>query len=261
MAVPAAGLETQTLRSTEIYVYAICTASSITHLNHFCRSTLVVRSIGYRLCAVTCCRLSCDIFCSIHERVDIGITAPVTDIIASAPFGGEIAAESFRMIVHCVEIITGHQSGVIRQVTYYPAEHLFVCRLYLAHAVKTHSDVYACVPGLRVAIEVPCAFVAPLAVPRHYVRKPVFVLPACTYCSVVGVVGVAPCRAPSVAVKGCKRTIHLCAVILIVGSLCHAFIVRNRETLVANAVSYKYIYSGCTESRSIVLAWQRCPLG
>ena len=111
---------------------------------------------------------------------------------------------------------------------------------------------------MRVAIEVPCASIAPTVVPSHYVRKPVFVLPACTYCSVVGV---SPCRAPSVTVKGCKRTIHLCTVILIVGRLCHAFIVRNRETLVAHAVSYKCIYSGCTESGRIVLARQRRPLG
>lgn len=109
IAVPAAGLVTPTFRSTELYVYAICTVISVTHLNHFCRAALVL-SIGYRLCAVTCCRLSCDCICSIHERVDIGITAPVTDIIASAPFGGEIAAVSLWVVVHCVEILTGHQS-------------------------------------------------------------------------------------------------------------------------------------------------------
>lgn len=111
---------------------------------------------------------------------------------------------------------------------------------------------------MRIAIKIPCASVAPTVVPSHYIWKSVFVLPACTYCSVVGVF---PCRAPSVAVKGCKRTSHLCAVILIVGSHCQAFIVRNRETLVAHAVSYKYIYSGRRETGSIVLARQTSPLG
>lgn len=160
--------------------------------------------------------------------------------------------------MHCIKVEAADHARVIGQAPYDPAEHLVICRLYLAHAVKTHADVYACVPGLRVAVKIPCASVAPTVVPRHYVRKPVFVLPACTYCSVVGV---APCRAPSVAVKGCKRTVHLCAVILIVGRLCHAFIVRNRETLVAHAVSYKYIYSGCAEPGRIVSARQIRPLG
>lgn len=110
VAVPAAGRVTPALRNTEIYGYAISTAASAAHLNHFCRVTIVHSISGYRLCAVTCCRLSFVVFCSVHERVDIGITAPVTAIIASAPSGSEIAAESFRMIVHCVEIITGHPS-------------------------------------------------------------------------------------------------------------------------------------------------------
>lgn len=88
MAVPAAGLVTLTVRSTELYGYAIYPAISVTHLNHFCRA----------------------VFCSIHERVDIGITAPVIDIIASAPSASEIAAVSLWVVVHCVEIITGHQS-------------------------------------------------------------------------------------------------------------------------------------------------------
>lgn len=109
IAEPAAGLGTITMRSTELYVYAICSAISAAHLNHFCRSALV-HTIAYRLCAVTCCRPSCVEFCSIHERVDIGITALVTVLIAPAPSDGEIAAVSLWVIVHCVEIKTGHQS-------------------------------------------------------------------------------------------------------------------------------------------------------
>lgn len=49
-------------------------------------------------------------FCNVHERVDIGITAPVIDLIAPAPSDSEIAAVSLWVVVHCVEIMSGHQS-------------------------------------------------------------------------------------------------------------------------------------------------------